>query len=826
MNHFILSKKLSRSSFQHLVFLIRIICFIFRGGVFSLFKNSMSNHTFIRQTSLLLILMSIAIAIVSLTSCGCEAETDDEKETSSTEASLSSMPEESALPNLMDITLTSPLSSLDHRGRTSKIVLQFNQDITNEISLSDFEIRGVYLLGDEWEKEDRKYSLRCYLNQRYDSEGSLENISIAISDLLIYNDDGDSNSITTNWELPIANNVPASTTKASATLSSSLDSDILPKWSARFLHQVVVDSEGRFWLFGGAVSTGDGDNTNVFDIWTSLDGVNWTLITNRIDIADTNYPLARHQMIIDGDGLFWIFQQSGVYYSEDIINWILITNSIDGFRTGYSLGSPVVIDKEENFWFLNFSYSVGIAPGRTMYKSADGNNWEVAANLPNAFEKRSSVTPLVYHREHFWIFGGGDVEDLNYYNDIWVSSNGLHWNEVTENAPWKRRISHQVVVKDNGFYLMGGQSDEGTTTTYENDVWWSADGTNWTFVTNAPWSGRRYHQVVVKDNALWVTGGRAGVDTQFGDIWKSEDGTNWEEPMLNLSVYAAVDSHHLFNDGDQYYLVGGRIDNGNLEAIYRTRSDTLTSSWDLLSEEELIFFSAIVRDFAGTIYQLGGSSGGRVDDIYSSPSFTNFDFSTPLTTDAGWSGRSSHRVVVDAYNRLWLFGGKTGESTTYNNEIWYSDATRTNWTQVTPEGDSWSGRSSFGAVYDHHGRFIIVGGEGDSLNNEVWTSTNGTNWTMTTAPFEARYAHSLILDNYSKSSLYLYGGRGEGDAVYGDLWQSTNGGASWVEVNLGTDTLPRYGHAAVLDNEGRLIITGGFDESDIRQTTVIVIDEL
>ncbi len=42
------------------------------------------------------------------------------------------------------------------------------------------------------------------------------------------------------------------------------------------------------------------------------------------------------------------------------------------------------------------------------------------------------------------------------YNDVWVSSNGANWYQVTDHAPWEARIYHSTTVVNNTMVLMGG----------------------------------------------------------------------------------------------------------------------------------------------------------------------------------------------------------------------------------------------------------------------------------------------------------------------------------------------------------------------------------
>ena len=70
--------------------------------------------------------------------------------------------------------------------------------------------------------------------------------------------------------------------------------------------------------------------------------------------------------------------------------------------------------------------------------------------------------------------------------------------------PGTKRGEHEVVVKDETLYLLGGYN----IVNFYNDVWKSEDGTNWSLVTaDAPWTARRSHQVVVREGSLYLLGG-------------------------------------------------------------------------------------------------------------------------------------------------------------------------------------------------------------------------------------------------------------------------------------------------------------------------------
>ena len=56
----------------------------------------------------------------------------------------------------------------------------------------------------------------------------------------------------------------------------------------------------------------------------------------------------------------------------------------------------------------------------------------------------------------FGYSGDTMVANGGYKNDIWQSSNGVDWTEVMAGSHWSARNSHQVVVKEDVFWLFGG----------------------------------------------------------------------------------------------------------------------------------------------------------------------------------------------------------------------------------------------------------------------------------------------------------------------------------------------------------------------------------
>jgi hypothetical protein len=127
--------------------------------------------------------------------------------------------------------------------------------------------------------------------------------------------------------------------------------------------------------------------------------------------------------------------------------------------------------------------------------------------------------------------GGARVESPNggdYLNDVWYSANGVNWTEATDSAPWAGRYCHASATFDNAMWVLGGCNGS-----ERNDVWYSRDsnGVKWTRAcSSAAWAPRNlYTDVDTFDNKIWVIGGCGGGDTAQTDVWWSQGATAVQE---------------------------------------------------------------------------------------------------------------------------------------------------------------------------------------------------------------------------------------------------------------------------------------------------------
>ena len=178
----------------------------------------------------------------------------------------------------------------------------------------------------------------------------------------------------------------------------------------------------------------------------------------------------------------------------------------------------------------------------------EGVSWEqiLSNDVPGHWAPRAYFQAVVKGNA-MYVLGGQDFGIMsNFFNDVWSSTDGVSWTELTSDAGWEGRAGLRAVTFKDEIYIFGGSQfddaaivpGEAPPRIYYNDVWKSADGMTWQEMTDdAPWEPRAGAVVVVKDDYMYLLGGEAGFicdplpDCElpyFNDVWRSKDGANWE----------------------------------------------------------------------------------------------------------------------------------------------------------------------------------------------------------------------------------------------------------------------------------------------------------
>lgn len=290
----------------------------------------------------------------------------------------------------------------------------------------------------------------------------------------------------------------------------------------------------RIWIIGGwnPDDTASFPRTCVNDVWSSADGVDWTLEKHNT-YADGYDPAAdwegRHSAgyvvykdrmwIIGGDCLQGHYQ-SDVWNSADGVHWDLINKDASW--------APRVLHYtfafQDKMWILGGQTLPQFAPAELHYyndvwNSEDGVKWQRLESAEPRWTPRGMIGGSAVFNDRVWILGGGTYDtpskpDRIYYRDIWSSADGVHWQCHLDQAPWPPRDYHEVAVFDDKLWVLEGHNG----TDNLNDVWYSPDGVSWHELPDVPWAPRHAASVCVFRDALWVIAG----NNMESDVWKLE----------------------------------------------------------------------------------------------------------------------------------------------------------------------------------------------------------------------------------------------------------------------------------------------------------------
>jgi hypothetical protein len=136
------------------------------------------------------------------------------------------------------------------------------------------------------------------------------------------------------------------------------------------------------------------------------------------------------------------------------------------------------------------------------------------------------------------------------------------------------------------------------------------------------------------------------------------------------------------------------------------------------------------------------------------------------------------------------------------------------WTQISAAALNF-GRGGMGYTV-HNGKMFLVGGTRTpgGRTNEVWSSTNGAEWTPVGRPSELlkMFGHSLV--SYNSKLWVIFGSPGGGLGATNEVWSSLNDGVTWESVFYPVSK--RYAHGSAVFDAGAgeaMWVIGGTTES-------------
>ncbi|MCK9591977.1 MAG: hypothetical protein M0Q91_08225 [Methanoregula sp.] len=307
---------------------------------------------------------------------------------------------------------------------------------------------------------------------------------------------------------------------------------------------------------------------------------------------------------------------------------------------------------------------------------------------------------------------------------------------------------------------------------------------NWTLAGPVQPFGQRvfYGSAVFHDQMFVIWGENYGPHAPdrksydiYNDVWSTTDGSNWSLVTANAS--------------------------------FSPRKD---------------FRVAVFRD---KLWVIGGYDESSLrNDVWSTTDGRNWSLET---ADTNFSQRSDPVVVVFD-NKLWLLGGRDDLHTLVN-DVWSSSDGR-NWTQISSNA-GFNRTPNFylsGAVF---GNRIFVFDAVSNMDiwgtNEVWSSSDGKNWTLVNSNASFRVMQHIPVTVFN-GRLWIVGGSIDPPVLvpktteeewvkkfyFNSVWSSDDGN-NWTLETEHAGFSPRYGMGVITFQDKIWVLSGFPDAEDV-----------
>jgi hypothetical protein len=273
-------------------------------------------------------------------------------------------------------------------------------------------------------------------------------------------------------------------------------------------------------LIAGQNQTDSYDNI----YWTSTDGQTWSTASGTGFTGGGGGGRSFLSAVVfdagSGEKVWAIGGINGATYYNEVYVFEVMSNqeTAAAFATGRKGHTSVALNGK--MWVIG-GYNNGTFYN-TVYYSSNGTTWTDAA-ATNHFTPRDGHTSVAFGGK-LWVIGGYEfVTTSKMVNDVWSSSDGVTWTNVSaHNASatdkFSPRYQHKSVVFQDKIWVIGGMDS----TNRYNDVWCSKDGIAWTQVTdNGEFEKRGMHAVSVLNNKIYLIGGIGTSSNRYLDVWVS-----------------------------------------------------------------------------------------------------------------------------------------------------------------------------------------------------------------------------------------------------------------------------------------------------------------
>lgn len=235
----------------------------------------------------------------------------------------------------------------------------------------------------------------------------------------------------------------------------------------------------------------------------------------------------------------------------------------------------------------------------------------------------------------------------------------------------------------------------------------------------------------------------------------------------------------------------------------------LSLTFSMKTEEDQMgaFAENAMTIFEGEVWSVGGINAyGNSTSHYLWNSDNGINWATVATSSVP-GNFADYRVAhtLTAFNdQLFIIGGENESGITYEN-FWISSLDGSTWTEsIAPFGNI-SGHSTL--VLDD--KMFVIAGNSISENTEVWSTYDGIEWTEENSnAFPGRAGQKGVVFN---NIMYVIGGEDIAGNKLNDIWSSSDG-VNWSNIN--TPFTGRNAHTATVYNN-KIWVIGGKDSTTL-----------
>jgi|GEM_PF-1055405 len=328
--------------------------------------------------------------------------------------------------------------------------------------------------------------------------------------------------------------------------------------------QVYFSVDNKHFLITGKTKTND------TKLYSSTDGTTWTEET-----ISGDFPLGTNHNIVVRDDVAYV------------VGFLEMSDP-------YGLGIPAYY--QQTLAEDLYSSTDGLTWTKTVGVLASGEGWGKVYNgriNSPSFSVNNTIYAFGGNTSTFGNFNGGKQEGSIYYPPAGVKNNTLISTDgqtFTDSDPYTAEMPPRAYaasyILDNKMYVVGGLGLDGKPLA---DVWSSTDGVTWTQVSDGAFSARFKTSTVVYDDKVWMFGGLLSDRTCTAEILVSEDGgvswTNAEADQALPSNFAArCNSTVTVDDSGNLIILGGQtVTIENDEVVYSTLTDIWTGKLNKLN---------------------------------------------------------------------------------------------------------------------------------------------------------------------------------------------------------------------------------------------------